>query len=152
MVRTDGELQAETSPTSEAGVLESRSERSGLDGSERVWTRRGLLGEGLRRGTALGAGITMPGVGSALLSDDRPVLWDGPAATPGIRKRTVLGRTGIEIPDISFGTFSLEDDEQLVRHALDRGITHFDTAENYTGGAPRACWAARCAVAGTRSP
>ncbi|MEM9176209.1 MAG: aldo/keto reductase, partial [Myxococcota bacterium] len=55
---------------------------------------------------------------------------------PGIRKRSLLGKTGIEIPDISFGSFSLEADadERLVHHALDRGVTHFDTAEGYTEG------------------
>lgn len=41
---------------------------------------------------------------------------------------------GIEIPDISMGTFALEHDESLVHHALDRGITHFDTAESYADG------------------
>lgn len=56
--------------------------------------------------------------------------------TPSIRSRVQLGRTGIEIPDISFGSFSLEADadEALVHHALDRGVTHFDTAEGYTEG------------------
>jgi predicted aldo/keto reductase-like oxidoreductase len=54
--------------------------------------------------------------------------------TPQIRRRATLGRTQLKIPDISFGTFSLESDENLVRHALDRGITHFDTAEGYTEG------------------
>lgn len=58
----------------------------------------------------------------------------GSQATPGIRRRVVLGRTGLEVPDISFGSFSLESDERLVHHALDRGITHFDTAESYTHG------------------
>lgn len=55
---------------------------------------------------------------------------------PSIRNRVQLGRTGIEIPDISFGSFSLEADadEALVHHALDRGVTHFDTAEGYTEG------------------
>lgn len=38
------------------------------------------------------------------------------------------------MPDISFGSFALESDEALVRHALDRGVTHFDTAESYGEG------------------
>lgn len=93
------------------------------------WTRRDLLGEGLRRGGVLGAGLALPGAGLDPLR-----LAAGPAPASRIRRRRTLGRTGIEIPDISFGTFSLEHDEQLVRHALDRGITHFDTAEGYTEG------------------
>jgi len=59
----------------------------------------------------------------------------GSADAPhGIRRRVTLGRTGLEVPDIGFGTFELRGDERLVHHALDRGITHFDTAESYTKG------------------
>jgi aryl-alcohol dehydrogenase-like predicted oxidoreductase len=35
---------------------------------------------------------------------------------------------------VSFGSSRLRDDEDLVRHAFDRGINYFDTAESYTGG------------------
>lgn len=87
------------------------------------WTRRDFLRESLYRG---GAAVAL-GVGGAR---------SAPAAdpAPGIRRRVVLGRTGLEVPDISFGSFALESDERLVLHALDRGITHFDTAESYTDG------------------
>jgi hypothetical protein len=54
---------------------------------------------------------------------------------PQVRRRVRLGRTGLAIPDIGFGSSSLSGDESLVRHALARGITYFDTAESYTGGA-----------------
>jgi hypothetical protein len=56
------------------------------------------------------------------------------AEAPRIRRRVTLGRTGLVVPDIGFGSSSLRGDERLVHHALDRGITHFDTAEGYTGG------------------
>jgi hypothetical protein len=56
------------------------------------------------------------------------------AEPPQIRRRVTLGRTGLRVPDIGFGTYSLRGDERLVHHALDRGITHFDTARDYTGG------------------
>lgn len=88
------------------------------------WTRR----EFLRAGSAVGtAALTVSGAGATAAAT--------PSA-PEIRKRVALGRTGIEIPDISFGSFSLEDDadERVVLHALDRGVTHFDTAEGYTEG------------------
>jgi predicted aldo/keto reductase-like oxidoreductase len=50
-------------------------------------------------------------------------------------QRTVrLGRTGLQVPDIGFGTARLAGDEALVRHALERGITYFDSAEIYTDG------------------
>jgi predicted aldo/keto reductase-like oxidoreductase len=53
---------------------------------------------------------------------------------PRIRRQVRLGRTGLQISDIGFGSSRLQGDEALVRHALDRGITYFDTAEGYTGG------------------
>lgn len=102
------------------------------------WTRRTFLSESVRRGGALGAGLALPGLAleSGALAASPAAAGDSAAekAAPRIRKRATLGRTGIEIPDISFGTFSLEHDEKLVLHALERGVTHFDTAEGYTGG------------------
>src|SRR5436190_5137787 len=53
-----------------------------------------------------------------------------------VRARRTLGKTGLEVPDIAFGSFRLaEGDEDLVRYAVDAGITHFDTADSYGGGA-----------------
>jgi len=58
---------------------------------------------------------------------------------PTVQKR-ILGRTGVEVPIIGFGTGSLfqrayqnRDDEavQLLNHAADLGITWFDTAHIY---------------------
>ena len=58
------------------------------------------------------------------------------ATGPGAVQRYVtLGRTGLEVADISFGSSSLRPgQEDVVHHALDRGINYFDTAESYTGG------------------
>ncbi|MFT5444352.1 MAG: putative aldo/keto reductase-like oxidoreductase [Myxococcota bacterium] len=44
-----------------------------------------------------------------------------------------LGRTGLEISDISLGSAGLKDPD-TVRHALERGINYFDTAEMYGEG------------------
>jgi predicted aldo/keto reductase-like oxidoreductase len=53
-----------------------------------------------------------------------------------IRHYATLGRTGIRISDISFGSSRLRSgQEDLVHHALDRGVNYFDTAEGYTRGA-----------------
>jgi predicted aldo/keto reductase-like oxidoreductase len=57
-----------------------------------------------------------------------------PSGPPQIRATRTLGRTGLRISDIGFGSSSLSDDEDLVRHALDRGVSYFDTAESYQGG------------------
>ena len=53
---------------------------------------------------------------------------------PRVRRRVRLGRTGLQVADIGFGSSRLGDDPGLVRHALDRGIDYFDTAESYTRG------------------
>ena len=54
--------------------------------------------------------------------------------SPGVVKRyPTLGRTGLEISDISFGTAALRvGQENVVHHALDAGVNYFDTAESYT--------------------
>ena len=55
------------------------------------------------------------------------------AAAPGIRRYVTLGNTGLRVSDISFGS-SRSADPELVRHAVARGVTYFDTAESYRGG------------------
>lgn len=58
-----------------------------------------------------------------------------PQASAEVRRYVPLGRTGIQMSDIAFGSSRLDaGDEHLVQHALDRGINYFDTAESYTGG------------------
>jgi len=52
---------------------------------------------------------------------------------PQIRIRRRLGRTNLEISDISYGS-SRTTDPDIVRHALARGINYFDTAESYKSG------------------
>lgn len=52
-----------------------------------------------------------------------------------VRSYRRLGRTNLEISDISFGSSRLRaGEEHLVHHALERGVNYFDTAESYTGG------------------
>ena len=46
-----------------------------------------------------------------------------------------LGRTGLKISDISFGSSRLRSGEEaLVQHAIDRGVNYIDTADSYTNG------------------
>jgi len=52
------------------------------------------------------------------------------ATAPSIQRKVKLGATDLEISDIGMGTSTLKDAD-LVRHALARGITYFDTAEDY---------------------
>lgn len=123
------------------------------------WTRRDFLRAGSASGLAGVSALPSVLLGSAVglrstASSASPTSASSPSLAapddaPRIRRRVTLGRTGIEIPDISFGTFSLESDESLVRHALDRGVTHFDSAGGYTEG--RAEHVLGRALAGERS-
>ena len=52
-----------------------------------------------------------------------------------VQRYPALGRTGLAISDISFGSSRLRSgEEHLVHHALDKGVNYFDTAESYTRG------------------
>jgi predicted aldo/keto reductase-like oxidoreductase len=55
-----------------------------------------------------------------------------PAKAPKIIKRK-FGKTGLELPIVSFGVMSAENPD-LVREALDAGIVHLDTAHAYQRG------------------
>jgi len=79
--------------------------------------------EFLRGSAAAGVALSLPRLAAA---------ESGP---PRVRGRAVLGRTGLSVPDVGFGASQLSGDEAVVRHALDRGIDYFDTAESYTNGA-----------------
>jgi predicted aldo/keto reductase-like oxidoreductase len=54
-------------------------------------------------------------------------------ADPTIQRHVTLGKTGLSVSEIGFGSASSQDAD-LVRHALDRGVTFFDTAESYRFG------------------
>lgn len=120
----------------------ARPPRSSSSGpfSDSLDDANGLTRRDFLRTTAVGSaasiatvGLVHPGDASA---NARPETRAerAPGSPPSIRRRVALGKTGLEIPDISFGTFSLESDEGLIHHALDRGITHFDSAGGYTEG------------------
>ncbi len=83
-----------------------------------------------RRNFLRGSALAGAGLGLAVL----PASGESWAGSPRIRRWTRLGDTELSVPDVGFGTFALRGDVALVRHALDRGITHFDTAESYTDG------------------
>jgi hypothetical protein len=81
----------------------------------------------LRRSLALGlAPALLPLAGRA---------QPGASENPRVRRRVALGKTGLELPDIGFGSSSLSRDPQLVKYAFALGITYFDTAESYQDGA-----------------
>jgi predicted aldo/keto reductase-like oxidoreductase len=93
-----------------------------------VTRRREFLKAGA---AALGASTLGPG---ALALGGPGAAWAEPEGTPRIRRYRKLGRTGLEISDVSFGS-SRTADPRNARHALERGINYFDTAESYKDGA-----------------
>ena len=88
--------------------------------SEHRLDRRGFLRDGA---AVLGAG--------ALGLAGAPALAE--TSEPRIRGYATLGRTGLSVSDISFGSSRMTDPD-LVRHAFERGINYFDAAEDYRGG------------------
>ncbi len=81
--------------------------------------RRGfLLG-----GVAGAAGLLTAGAIDTLASEPEP----------RVQRYVALGKTGMKISDISFGSSRMSD-PKAVRHAYERGVNYFDSAEGYKGG------------------
>jgi len=89
---------------------------------------RGMNRRQFIRTTALGAVATGLGVPS-LRAGSKPAQTKEPTK---ILYRT-LGRTGLSIPLVSFGVMN-SDSPDLIRKALDMGVTHLDTAHSYLRG------------------
>jgi predicted aldo/keto reductase-like oxidoreductase len=102
------------------------------DPDEPTLRRRGIdRREFMRRGAAVSLSL-------GLLPLERARAAVSPE-TPHIRRYVTLGKTGLRVPDISFGGQKLAKQTELVHYALDRGITHFDTAEGYQDGRSEEC-------------
>jgi len=99
-------------------------------GGERALDRRSFLRGAALAGLGAGLARALGPLAAHAAADPGPP----PASPPRVRGVRTLGRTGLRVSDIGFGSSRLEGDEALVRHALERGITYFDTAESYTGG------------------
>jgi len=84
----------------------------------------------LQRGVLAGVGFVLSPLAALAAPEPPPRTTDAPS----VRAYRTLGRTGLRVSDIGFGSSALAGDEQVVLHALDRGITYFDTADNYKGG------------------
>jgi predicted aldo/keto reductase-like oxidoreductase len=95
---------------------------------EQSGTRQGLS----RRAFLWQGALASVGVGLFPLTGGAQRL---PQARAEVRRYVPLGRTGIQISDISFGASRLNaGEETIVLHAFERGINYFDTAESYSGG------------------
>ena len=82
----------------------------------------------LRASAAASAALPFAGAAGAAAGNEIP-------ASGEVRRYATLGRTGLRIADVSFGSSRLRPgQEDLVHMALERGINYFDTAESYTRG------------------
>ena len=74
-------------------------------------------------------------LGISLAKNVRPSLKDtgavrGESSPIKIQKYNTLGKTGIEVPDVSCGAISFFE-PNVLRYAYELGVTYFDTAEGY---------------------
>lgn len=84
--------------------------------------------EFLRWSAATGIAGTAASVAPGIHASDAPLPFT-------VQAYHRLGRTDLEISDISMGTSNLRTgQEDLVRFALDKGINYFDSAHSYTRG------------------
>jgi len=106
-----------------------------LDRTTSGVTRRTLLGAG----GVVAAGATAIGCEYA---SQLFLLRDAPEAKSQqlewsdsrVARYRPLGKTGFQMSDVSFGCGGLEDPD-VARHALDKGITYFDTSPDYSNAA-----------------
>ena len=76
----------------------------------------GLFGLGVSKHMGAGPALSFPG--------------QKESASPKIKKYKDLGKTGLKVPDVSFGAISLFE-PNVLRYAYECGVTYFDTAESY---------------------
>ena len=99
----------------------------------RPTTRRGFLKTAaLGGGVALAAGCEYKTQLFLLSRPETEAEQKDPSwETAHVRDYRTLGRTGMQVSDISFGCAGL-DDADVVRRAIDRGINYFDTSPDYS--------------------
>jgi predicted aldo/keto reductase-like oxidoreductase len=85
----------------------------------------------LKAGTSAALGMA----GASVVSHDgRAQTTEKPTAkAPNIRRYRRLGRTELQVSDISLGS-SRTTDPEVIAHAYDRGVNFFDSAESYRWG------------------
>jgi aryl-alcohol dehydrogenase-like predicted oxidoreductase len=86
----------------------------------------GLSRRDLLRG--VGAAGALMTAGTATAASEKPAS----APRSAMRYRP-LGKTGLRVSEVGFGGYPV-DDPDVVRYAVDQGITYFDTAHCYRGG------------------
>ncbi|MCR9279496.1 MAG: aldo/keto reductase [Pseudomonadaceae bacterium] len=106
---------------------ESNASKESKDSSEVAMDagRRGFLQAGIS--ASIAGPLLTPAVHASTTS--------GVQTGQNVQRYATLGRTGLKVSDVSFGSSRLRrGEEHLVAHALDKGVNYFDAAEMYTGG------------------
>ena len=85
----------------------------------------------LKVGTGAALGLT--GVGATVYESKAQNTGIDSTQVPRIRRYARLGRTELQVSDISLGS-SRNSDPDVIAHALDRGVNFFDSAESYRWG------------------
>ncbi len=80
-----------------------------------------------------GAALGLAGVSTALRESRSQTTEKRSARVPRIRRYARLGRTELQVSDISLGSSSTSDPD-VIAHAFDRGVNFFDSAESYRWG------------------
>lgn len=80
-----------------------------------------------------GAALVLAGAGPTLRARMAQAAEKESARVPRIRRYTRLGRTELQVSDISLGS-SRNSDPDVIAHAFDRGVNFFDSAESYRWG------------------
>ncbi len=91
----------------------------------RRFSRRSFLGSSAAVLTAASLPSAAASAVRGLPSPDAP--------PPAVRRYRTLGRTGVEVSDISFGAGNLSN-AGVLETALDRGVNYIDTGEHYERG------------------
>ncbi len=87
--------------------------------------------EFLKAGT--GAALGLGGAGAVFCDIHAQSTQERSARIPRIRRYVRLGRTELQVSDISLGSSS-NSDADVIAHAFDRGVNLFDSAESYRWG------------------
>ena len=92
--------------------------------------KRSLSRRAFVKQSALLGGLAAAAGGASACGQDA----GGGAGTAGALPRRTLGRTGLEVSEVGFGGYPIDDPDVLL-YALDRGINYVDTSNCYRGGA-----------------
>jgi len=99
-----------------------------MPGNDNLWSRREFLKTAGTAGAA--ALLSPPGLKRVSAATD---------ATSGPLPVRPFGKTGVSVPVLGFGgSQNLESKQRLLRQAVKLGVTYWDTAASYAGGASEA--------------